>query len=105
MYISDVKVGQRVRVTAPDGGLFYSMFEGVVGTVTRVDQSEDRVWVQFPCSPCRADEPDYGRAKDLTLVTDVALASEGEVSAQPQTVKDKIEQIEALLAEIKATLY
>lgn len=103
MNISDVKVGQRVRVTAPDGGLFYSMFEGVVGTVTRVEAYEDRVWVRFPGDD---DSPDYGRAKDLTLEQDVApVASEGQVSAQPQTVKDKIEQIEALLAEIKATLY
>lgn len=103
MNISDVKVGQRVRVTAPDGGLFYSMFEGVVGTVTRVEANEDRVWVRFPGGD---DSPDYGRAKDLTLERDVApVALEGEVSAQPQTVKDKIERIEALLAEIKATLY
>lgn len=83
---SELKVGQRVRVTAYHGGLFSSDFEGKVGTVLSFDSNH---------VTCSFDgEEDYGRLDDVELVADVAPVS--------SSVKEAIANVEAALAVLKA---
>lgn len=87
-------VGERVRVVASGGGLFNLSNEGLRGTVDSIRCSET-VYVRFDNGSL-----DYGLFEDLISLEVCSV----EASAS-QTVKDKLEQIERLLAEIKATLY
>lgn len=87
MQHSEMKIGQLVRVTATNGGLFASDYEGQTGRVTEFDQ--DHVTVKFD-----DDEEDYGRFRDITLVQDVAVA--------PTTVKEAIANVELALGALKA---
>lgn len=86
------KAGDRVVVSAVGGGLFNLENSGASGTV-HARRDEETVYVRFDNS-----DLDYGRDRDLTLLEEVK-------APETTTVKEKIEQIEKLLAEIKATLY
>lgn len=83
---SELKVGQRVRVTAYHGGLFASEFEHEVGVV--VSFCGDHVTCNFN------GEEDYGRLGDVELVTDVATVA--------PNIKAAIANVEKALAELKA---
>lgn len=83
---SELKVGQRVRVTASRGGLFSSEFEGEVGVV--VSLSECHVTCNFD------GEEDYGYLTDVDLVEDV-------VAVAPN-IKAAIADVEKALAALKA---
>lgn len=84
----EIKVGQRVRVTARHGGVFYSYNEDQVGTVE--DVTGGSVWVRFDHN----GERDYGEPSDIELVTPEA--------ATPATIKDAIANVEAALSALKA---
>lgn len=83
----EIKVGQRVRVTARHGGVFYSYNEGEVGTVE--DVRAGSVWVRFDHN----GECDYGEFSDIELVTPEVVA--------PATIKEAIANVEAALAVLK----
>lgn len=84
-------IGDRVRVVTTNGGLFSACNEGESGTVTRRRCSET-VYVRFDNG-----DMDYGLNADLESLTVEAPV--------PQTVQDKLAQIEKLVAEIKQVLY
>ena len=88
------KVNDRVRVIASGGGLFNYCNAGETGTVDSIRCSET-VYVRFDDGAL-----DYGLHEDLELVTPAGVQA-----SAPQTVKDKLEQIEKLVAEIKEILY
>lgn len=83
---SELKVGQRVRVTARHGGLFSSEFEREVGVV--VSFCDAHVTCNFN------GEEDYGRLDDVELVTDVATVA--------PNIKAAIADVEKALAALKA---
>jgi hypothetical protein len=93
MRFQDLKLGQRV-VTAEPSRLFASCNDGKIGTVTEFDEGLDRVWLEF------ADgSKDYGLSEDVTLIPE-----EPELFI-PVTVKEKLDQIDKLVSEIRAILY
>lgn len=86
----EIKVGQRVRVTAFQGGVFYSYNEHQIGTVE--DVTAGSVWVRFDHN----GERDYGDFGDIELVAPVAAPE-----VAPATIKDAIANVEAALAVLK----
>lgn len=84
-------IGDRVRVVSPGGGLFHSCNAGMTGTVDSTRCSET-VYVRFDNG-----DLDYGLHENLEGLVVKATA--------PQTVKEKLAQIEKLVAEIKEILY
>lgn len=84
-------VGDRVRVVSSGGGLFNYSNAGMTGTVDSIRCSET-VYVRFDNG-----ELDYGLHEDLEGLVVKATA--------PQTVQEKLAQIEKLVVEIKEILY
>lgn len=83
----EIKVGQRVRVTALHGGVFYSYNRDQIGTVE--DVTAGSVWVRFDHN----GERDYGDFNDIELVVPEVVA--------PATIKEAIANVEAALAVLK----
>jgi hypothetical protein len=86
MKIEDVKVGQRVLV-AKDWSFFPSLHQQVV-TVVRIDVEREFVTIRSD-----GGVEDTGGVADLAPVDNPCL-----------TVKEKLQQVETLVAEIKALL-
>ena len=70
-YTSNVKLapaafkqGDRVRVVAPLGGVFYTRHGGQEGTVTRLEAATDTLYVRFD----NTDEVDYGNVNDVVKI-------------------------------------
>lgn len=84
-------VGDRVRVVSGGGGLFNYCNAGMTGTVDSIRCSET-VYVRFDNGSL-----DYGLHEDLEGL--------GVRVTAPQTVQEKLAQIEKLVAEIKQVLY
>jgi ribosomal protein L21E len=70
-YTSNVKLaapkfkqGDRIRVVAPLGGVFYMRHAGQEGTVTRLEDSTDTVYVRFD----NTGEVDYGNVNDVVKI-------------------------------------
>lgn len=98
MRLEDVKRGQRVRVVAPSGNLFYSYTEGCAGRVSYLDG--DLVHVEF-----ENGDDDFGYAAGLELITDIQVKAPTPSSPPeptPASVKDAIADVEKALAVLKA---
>lgn len=91
MRLEHLRVGQRIQAADPSE-LFASCNDGKFGRVTSF--TPERVWVEFDDGDC-----DYGILDDVTLIADVDNTSPTAIS-----IKEKLEQIEALVAEIKTIL-
>lgn len=85
-----IKVGDIVRVKM-DSNLFATDFDGRTGTVIAINYDRDRVEVRFDDG-----EEDYGVIEDVVVLSTIPVDN--------TSVKEKLAQIEALVAEIKTIL-
>lgn len=83
----DFKVGDRVKVIKHTGRGFDSEVLRKVGTITRTDSTSLPVLVQFDDG-----DDDWGKFEELELVVEVDVT----------TLKQKLEALEALVADLKA---
>lgn len=81
------KIGERVKVTKNDG--FEAYYVGKAGVIVQIDDSYLPVQVEFDDG-----DSDWGRFAALELVATVA----------PATIKEKLDAIDRLTAEVRAML-
>lgn len=94
--MSNFKAGDKVRVI--NDALFNHHNIGREGVVTRVEGRF--IYVEFETSSYEWPDDDYGYPEDLELIGREFATNAGE----SKTLKQKLEQIEALVAEVKALI-